>query len=244
MIPNIIMLHHVSDNISHQSLKPYSISYASFIRLLDYLEDNRFVTLGFEDVLQGKSKNIFQKHVILTFDDCPKHLWDFAIPELLKRKMKAVFYMPTAHFGGTNSWDLNEGRYQVQLMDGEDLQKLHKLGMEIGSHAHEHVRLSDLNSEEKVFESCSKSKQILESLISKPVVSLAYPFGAVPTNYKSILKNAGYEFATAIYHPKGDKFALRRMIYHDGDTIQSLKKKLSIFYRLYRFSTDPFKKVS
>ena len=238
------MLHHVSDDERHKSLKPYSISNDSFIRLLDYLVVNNFETLVFKDLLDRKSDNFFQKQVILTFDDCPKHLWEFAIPELLRRKMRAVFYMPTAHLGGTNSWDLKEGRHQVDLMDEADLQNLNCLGMEIGSHAHEHVRLSDLHSEEKVLESIAKSKQIIESMISNKVISLAYPFGAVPKNYPSILRKAGFEFATAIYHSIGDKYALRRMIYHDGDTFQSLGKKLSIFYKIYRFCSDPFKKAS
>lgn len=238
------MLHHVSDDERHKSLKPYSISHDSFIRLLDYLEEHNFQTLVFEDLLNRNSNNILQKQVILTFDDCPKHLWEFAIPELLRRKMKAVFYMPTAHLGGTNSWDIKEGRHQLDIMDEADLQKLHRIGMEIGSHAHEHVRLSDLNSEEKVLESITKSKQIIELLISKKIISLAYPFGAVPKNYPSILRKAGFEFAMAIYHSKGNRYALRRMIYHDGDTLQSLKKKLSIFYKIYRFCTDRFKAAS
>lgn len=243
-MPTIIMLHHVSDAPEHDSLKPYSISHQSFLQLLDYLENKKISTLIFKDMLKRSSWNFFANEVILTFDDCPKHLWDFAIPELIKRKMKAVFYMPTAHIGGTNNWDLKDGRYQVQLMDEDDLKKLHHLGMEIGSHAHEHVRLADIKDSNEVSRAFLKSKKILESLIGENIVSMAYPFGAVPTNYASLLANTGYLFATAIYHPKGDVYALRRTIYHDGDTVKSLKRKLSLFYRLYRFCSDRFKKAS
>lgn len=64
------------------------------------------------------------KKLILSFDNCPKHLFDFAIPELVKRKMKAVFYMPTANTGGYNSWDEEKGTARMELMNEADLKEL------------------------------------------------------------------------------------------------------------------------
>jgi len=235
-LPPIAMLHHVSDDPLYESLKPYSISRKSFLQLLHYLEENNYEAVGFADA--GNRNG--QKKVILTFDDCPKHLFDFAIPELQKRKMKAVFYMPTAHLGQYNSWDADEGRTRVELMNEADLKELNRLGMEIGAHSHHHIRLKGINETKLRFE-VTECKQILESILHKEVISFAYPFGSVPENYQQVLKTAGYSFAASIYAPFENNLSLRRFIYHDGDTSKSLQQKLSRPYKWYRAITDPLK---
>lgn len=238
-VPPIVMLHHVSDDPSYASLKPYSISRKIFLQLLNYLEEKNYQTIGFDDLFAGKSSQ--QKKIILTFDDCPKHLFDFAIPELQKRKMKVSFYMPTAHIGGTNSWDAAEGRAEVELMNEADLKALSRLGMEVGAHAHHHIRLKGIEETALRFE-VAECKKILESITGKQVCSFAYPFGSVPKNYRAILSAAGYSYASSIYYPFENDLALRRFIYHDGDTVKTLEQKLSFAYQCYRFLTDKIKK--
>lgn len=240
-MPPIAMLHHVSDEPIHDTLKPYCISRKSFLQLINYLEENNYQTFGFDELRVGAHNS--QKKVILTFDDCPKHLFDFAIPELQKRKMTAVFYMPTAHIGGYNTWDKDEGRAQVELMNETDLKELSSIGMEIGAHSHHHIRLRGINETKLRFE-LTESKRVLESILSKEIISLAYPFGSVPANYQQMLSAAGYQYANSIYAPFEKKLSLRRFIYHDGDTVQTIKQKLSWQYKWYRFLTDPLKKYA
>ncbi|MFT3846487.1 MAG: polysaccharide deacetylase family protein [Lacibacter sp.] len=240
-VPPVVMLHHVSDDPSHESLKPYSISHKSFLQLLDYLDIQQYQTVTFADLVHNRkllpSK---RKKVILTFDDCPKHLLDFALPELMKRKMRAVFYMPTAHLGGYNDWDAAEGRTRVELMNEADLKELCRMGMEVGAHAHHHIKLKEAEAS-IVRNEVITSKKILEAITGETVCSFAYPFGSVPAGYKQILSSAGYSYASSIFHPFENAFALRRFIYHDGDTNETLRKKLSLIYRCYRMVTDAFK---
>ena len=238
-IPPIVMLHHVSDDPSHASLKPYSISRKIFLQLLNYLDENNYETVGFDDLVAGYSSE--QKKITLTFDDCPKHLFDFAIPELQKRKMKASFYMPTAHIGSYNSWDAEEGRTGVELMNEAELKELQRLGMEVGAHSHHHIKLKGINETTLRFE-VTECKKILESITGKEVCSFAYPFGSVPKNYRAILSAAGYSYASSIYYPFENNLSLRRFIYHDGDTKKTLEQKLSFAYQCYRFFTDPLKR--
>lgn len=238
-IPPVVMLHHVSDDPLHKSLKPFSISHKSFLQLLDYLEEHQYRTICFSDLVNGNHSSK-QKTVILTFDDCPKHLFDFAIPELQKRKMKAVFYMPTAHIGLYNSWDADEGRTRVELMNEDDLKELNRLGMEIGAHSHHHIHLKRVDEVTAAFE-VKECKRVLELITEKEVVSFAYPFGSVPKNYQQLIADAGYRFASSIYTPYENNFSLRRFIYHDGDTNETVRRKLSFLYRCYRMVTDPFK---
>ena len=202
--PPVVMLHHVTDDPALDALKPYSISRASFTRLLDVLEQEGFITTVFGDVDFRKGKK-----VIITFDDCPKHLWDFAIPELQRRGMKAVFYMPTAYLGGHNDWDIQFGKPTVELMDNADIKKLADIGMEVGSHSYHHVRLGDLGAAE-VAANLQQSKEILEGLTGKKILSIAYPFGSIPKNEQRLLKDAGYEYGLSIYSPVQSRFSIRR----------------------------------
>lgn len=236
--PSVIMLHMVTDDTEMDAHKPYSISRVSFTRLLDVLEAEGYTTTTFEE-LQRKSRK--EKQVIITFDDCPKHLWDFAIPELQRRNMKAVFYMPTAYLDGVNEWDTIQGKPAVQLMDKDDIERLDDEGMEVGSHSHYHIRMDEPGKEE-VLNNLKTSKKILEEIIGKPIISIAYPFGAIPANNKKLLEEAGYVYGLSIYTPKETQYDIRRWIYHDGDDATRIKKKLSLKYKLMRAVKDKLNK--
>ncbi|HTN46472.1 MAG TPA: polysaccharide deacetylase family protein [Flavipsychrobacter sp.] len=227
------MLHHVSDEVSYQSLRPYAISKNCFLRLLDYLQEKGYTTSTFQHLQKCSTK----REVIITFDDCGRHLFDFAIPELIRRGMKACFYIPTAHINGINSWDVAEGKVAVELMNENDIQELLRLGMEIGSHSHHHIRLSEIN-EAHFIDEVKTSKNILESITQHLVLSFSYPFGGVPVTAKKTLSEAGYQYAVGIYTPFQNRYALRRSIYHDGDTAATLTQKLSPIYKIYRSLSD------
>lgn len=232
--PTIVMLHYVSDNPAYDELRPWNISRESFIRLLDYIEKNGYRTTTFENLLSGERQH---NEIIITFDDCPKELWDFAIPELLKRNMKAVFYIPTAHLGGHNQWNVAEGKPKVCLMDEDDVRRLLQAGMEVGSHAHDHVMLGEM-VEQEVRDQLNSSKTILERLIARPVISIAYPYGSLPHGYTRLIKDAGYHYGLGVYVPWQSLAAIRRWVYDDTDTEQTISKKMSTSYNWYRALHD------
>ena len=178
----------------------------------------------------------------MTFDDCSKSLFDFAIPELIKRDLSAVFYIPTSHIGSYNSWDMEIGKKQIEIMSESDLKELIKLKMEVGSHAHHHINLKNLDRTE-VEKEVTISKKIIENITGTKVISFAYPFGIVPERYKQILTVADYLYASAIYHPFQNNLALRRFIYHNGDTKKTLSLKFSRLYHWYRSFRDPLHSI-
>ena len=230
--PPTIMLHHIGDDQKYNDHKPYSITKRSFVLLLDYLEKNGITTKDFYS-WTAQSSSIFSKQVMITIDDCYRHLLDFAIPELQRRSMKAIFYMPTAHIGGLNDWDILQGKTKVEIMNESELKDVASSGFEIGVHSHNHIALDSISKDEVVKE-LSMSKDILSGITSQPIVSMAWPFGRVPENYAQILKSVGLKFGMGIYHPKGDRYAIRRFIYHDQDNEKSLAQKMSLSYRIYR----------
>lgn len=238
--PPLAMLHSVFDT-PEESLANWCISRKAFLQLLDVVEQTGRQTTHFSELIQTQKGRPFSKKVILTFDDCARHLLDFALPELVRRKMKAVFYMPTAHLGGYNAWDADNGGTRLELMNAGDLKELVRLGMEVGSHSHHHVALKSLPAK-KVEEEVHASKQILEEVTGRPVYSFAYPYGSVPSGYRSVMTAAGYRYGVSIYQPFETTLALRRFGVYEKDTPLTLRRKLSGRYHWLRTVYDAVKK--
>ena len=240
--PHIAMLHSVSNRMD-DSLKDWCISHHRFSQLLDFLEEKQYETTHF-GLLESKNyRPKASKKIILTFDDCPKNLLDFAVPELLKRKMKAAFYIPTAYIGGYNSWDVENGKARLELMNEDDLKALSQAGMEIGSHSHRHIALKTITYVPELEKEVRLSKQLLESITGQQVYSFSYPYGSVPIHYREILSNAGYFYGLSIYQPFQTPLALRRFGVYEKDTKEKIKRKLSLHYRWLRSVYDLTKNV-
>lgn len=235
----IAMLHHVADS-PHPSLKDWTISHHKFLKLLDCIEEKNLQTTTFEEIVTAKSNDKkLENKVILTFDDCPASLFDFAIPELIRRDMKAVFYMPTAFIGDLNVWDIEDhGTTAVKLMDASQILELSRLGMEIGSHGERHIKLNRV-PQHKAFEDINHSKITLEKILNKPVYSFAYPYGKIPRYHKKMLHQAGYQVGISIYTSFQSQLTLRRFGISQSDDTKTILLKLSPRYRMMRAFYDP-----
>ncbi|MFW0714245.1 polysaccharide deacetylase family protein [Pedobacter sp. N23S346] len=235
----IAMLHHVAEQ-PHPSLQRWSISHHKFLEFLNRIEEKGLQTTTFEEMITLKlSSKDLQHKIIITFDDCAAELFEFAIPELLKRKMKAVFYMPSNHIDGQNIWDIEEyAMASVKLMDIGQLKHLLSLGMEIGSHGEKHIKLNKVD-EAAAYLDIANSKKTLEDLLNHKVYSFAYPYGKIPAKHQQMLTKAGYHFGLAIYTPFESKYALRRFAINESDDQKIIDMKLGKRYRLMRLIYDP-----
>lgn len=181
------MLHHVND-FPDPGIADWSIDTEKFKLLLDIIEHKGLKTTTFEEI-EERNGAIHQKSVILSFDDCPAALFEFAVPELLNRNMKAVFSIPTAQIGGYNSWDMAEqGFSKVALITTAQLQYLGSKDMEIASHGQHHLRASQISAE-NFTEEISASKMIIETLTEKKSTYLYLPLWGctkkLPTTFKA-----------------------------------------------------------
>jgi len=231
------MLHHVSNRRDWEEFKPFVISEDTFRRFLDVIESSHQRTRTFRQLVDT---NPARKDVILTFDDCGQHLLDFAVPELINRGMNAVFYVPTSQIGGYNDWNVAQGKPKMDLINEADMMELQRLGMEVGGHAHDHIRLAEQSTSD-VLKQLSQSQAILTEILGQPAVSMAYPYGSLPNQAHSALSQVGMRWGCSIFSPIQAHHCLRRFIVHDGDTRRSLRVKLHPVYSLYRQMTDPRK---
>ena len=242
----IAMLHHVSDRKDWDSLRPFVITKATFVRFLDAIEKGNFQPITFKQ-LQESSREPKTKEIIIGFDDCGRHLLDFAVPELIRRGMKATFYMPTAHIGGQNDWDVEEGRSAVDLMNRDELLELHQHGMEIGGHSHHHIHLGRVDST-ALRDEVTACQTILTEIIGQPATSFAFPFGSLPLECveeaAEIFRASHFHDACGIFCPSENRLQRRRFIVHDGDSSLTMRLKLSRIYAKYRSIGDPRKPLS
>jgi peptidoglycan/xylan/chitin deacetylase (PgdA/CDA1 family) len=232
----IAMFHHVSDRTDLNSLRPFVVLKRTFVRFLDSIQHSGFRAVTFEQISRPDFRQT-KKDVIITFDDCGKHLMDFALSELIRREMKAVFFMPTAYIGGANQWNIDKGQSKLELMDEADLVSLQQSEMEIGGHSHHHIHL-DHCKPARVNDEIFQCQMTLKEILGKPAVSFAYPFGGVPENSAQILDAHDFKFGCSIFSPSCGNYQLRRFIVHDGDTTLTMRMKLSKAYQFYRRATD------
>lgn len=185
----ILMFHHIRD-FSDQS-DPIgvnlSVSPAKFASELDLIQRKGFTTITFRDLENG---NIPDKPIILTFDDGYQNFYDNAYPEIKRRQMKAVAFIITGMNGG-------------DYMNNAEIKEISDYGIEIGSHTISHPDLSTI-SNEKAIREVTESKEILEKITGKPVISLCYPSGKFNDPVVADVKNAGYKYATTTKNALSD----------------------------------------
>lgn len=236
MQSSILMYHHVLREVPDRS-RPFALKFANFVKQLDILDELGYQTITLSQCREAPSA---PKFVILTFDDCGKALWEDAIPELLRRKMAASFFVPTDFVGQQNVWDRKFDYPQFDLMDWTEIQQLARLGFEIGSHSHRHVNLKESPIEE-IRAELGRSKSILEARTGCKISSFSYPFGKFPKDHAMHCEQAGYSAACSIFSRASfqpDMYCLRRTLIHDADTGGRFRFKLSIPYRLLRILND------
>jgi len=154
------------------------------------------------DVLDGKT-NLPANPILLTFDDGYRDFYTDAYPILKKYRVKATNYV-IAGFLNRNNHLLTS---QVQEISNDGL-------VEIGAHTVNHVWLKGLQLN-IVSDEVFQSKEILEQLIHKPVLSFAYPFGAFDDQAIKVVKDSGFRSAVStipgVNQNQEDRFYMFRL---------------------------------
>ncbi|MBU3158339.1 polysaccharide deacetylase family protein [Clostridium frigoris] len=119
------------------------------------------------------------KPVVITFDDGYVDNYTLAYPLLKANGQKATVFMITNCIGHTNF--LNSS--QLKIMDKDNFI--------VASHTANHDNLSLLNYTKQVA-TLKKSKAMLEKLLAKKVMHVAYPCGAYNSSTASAVRAAGY----------------------------------------------------
>lgn len=131
-----------------------------------------------------------------------------ALKELIKTlniDQRKVLYAEIAKQADIQKYIAQYPREHWKLMSQSQIKELASSGLvEIGAHTHHHPNLG-LISAQDAREEVRKSKQALESLIGKPVNSIAFPDGSYTEEVKKICLEEGYTNLLAVdYRCDGD----------------------------------------
>lgn len=155
----------------------HTVADAEFDAHLESIAQSRLPVASARDLL-APTRDAAARSVILTFDDASASDLRNA-HKLAARGWKAVFFVPTALVGspGHLSW------HEVRELDA--------LGMEIGSHSHQHRPLTDVNLETAEAE-LKQSRVLLEQNLGKPVDLLAWPGGRYNRQLQALALGIGF----------------------------------------------------
>ena len=151
---------------------------------LDAIVENGWSAISPDDYLRHLATGapLPAKPVLLTFDDSQGSQITHGLPELMRRDLKATFFIMTVVLGNTG-W-----------MTKADVKNLARKGMTIGGHTWDHHRVDEYSGSDWQ-EQLVQPRKMLETITGKPVEHFAYPFGAWNPPALTHVAEAGYRTA-------------------------------------------------
>ena len=158
-----------------------------FKKQLQYLEKNNYTVLSLGEALEAVDKNnLPERPVVLTIDDGYSSFFENAFPLLQEYDYPATIFINTSYVGDNSYMNWNQ------------LEKLHKAGIEIGNHSHAHPHFVNFDNPEEAFEKdVSKAQKMFEKHLGfKPKV-FSYPYGEYTRELAEKAEAMGFAAATA-----------------------------------------------
>lgn len=175
----VLLYHHVGEQ--RAGTNPLmTITPHQFVSQMGWLARHGYTGIGPARWLAWRdgAASLPRKPVIITFDDAYADIATHALPVLLAHGFTAAVFVPTAHIGGTNAWDIEGGwaTSPLPLLDADAIAHWHGLGIEFGAHSHTHRDLRALDAAALEAEMAGSATALAHLLGERPV-AFAYPHG-------------------------------------------------------------------
>jgi len=232
----ILFYHRVADTHSN----PWTLSRSDFSRQLDWLQ-KYFDIVDLEEAQRRvRMAHCEQPTVSITFDDGYSENADFAIPELVQRKLPATYFVSTdfVRTGTSFPHDLEAGTALAPNTIAQ-LREFAEQGIEIGAHTRTHADLGQVHEIGRIVDEILGSVHDLEDWLGRAVRYFAFPFGQ-PENITQaavdVVGQAGLAGFCSAYGawnwPNSMGFHLRRI--HADPKLEKLKNWLTYDSRKLR----------
>jgi len=192
----VLMYHRIVSEAQKYSHHGIWVTAQSFEQNLISLRQRGYSSITFKQyqLFLNREFTLPNRPVILTFDDGYEDNYTLAFPLLRKYGFSAVIFLVANATRRTNFWDIDEPK--VQLLNEKQICEMSTAGIEFGSHTVTHPNLSQC-SPEQIRKELVESKQVIERMTGREIISIAYPYGAVNGTIKSIAAETGYKFGIA-----------------------------------------------
>lgn len=170
----ILTYHSIDDSGSVLSTPP-----ALFAAHMQTLADHRVQVVPLERILTPDvSIDRAQPQVAITFDDGFANVYEHAWPALQRHDFPATVFIVTEYVGHSNDWpDQPSGLPRLPLLGWSQVQAMTTGGVRFGAHTLTHPNLTHLSPAQADAEMLV-SRQQLEDVVSEPITTFAYPYGA------------------------------------------------------------------
>lgn len=213
------------------------VTYKQFELHLKILRLLNYETITFNELNKiGLQNRFYKKYIVITVDDGYKDNYTILFSLLKKYKMKAVIFLVSGI--STNLWTIkSDNEKEFPLLNDYEVLEMQNSGLvEFGGHTLTHPSLKKITDEQAIFE-INEDKKISEKRLNKKLVVFAYPYGHRRENTKSIVENAGYDFAVSTDTGSGiiteDRYDIRRTAI-DKTSVFDFLRKISPGYLQYK----------
>lgn len=199
---NCFVYHRFGDNRYPST----NISVEDFRQHLEFLKQNDYKVLTLGKALELlENDSVPEKTVVLTVDDGYKSFFENAMPLLREFDYPATLFINTRQFGSGD------------FLSVQQVLQLREEGIEIGNHSHSHAYFVNLGPEARVDSfrnDVQISRKIFKEKLGFQPELFAFPYGEFTPGMQEILKEFGFNGATAqksgVIASFSNKFALPR----------------------------------
>jgi len=207
-----------------------TVTLKKFAEQIKFLFESGYSSITFVDYLKGK---IPPKPIIISFDDTYQNIFKNAFPVLKQYNYNAVLFIIANFIGKMNEWEAYKIQRKFRHADASEINIMISNGYEIASHGLSHSYLPSLSSE-KLNDELLTSKNFLENLFQKEILTFSYPYGKYSKKVLDQVTNAGYQFATTnanIFHKKTYRnLNLQRRSIYRNDSLKTFMNKVNMFH--------------
>jgi peptidoglycan/xylan/chitin deacetylase (PgdA/CDA1 family) len=228
---NILLYHQIGENPNDDTNLDCFCSTTEFYRQMEFLKhsNHRVISLNMALDLIFNAKVIDTNYTVLTFDDGCEKFYDTTFPILNSFSFPAIVYPITGFLG--DIFTLNGKSYpHLKILSKSMLVDLNKVGVEIGAHTVNHLKLTNTSKEEAEFQ-IKYSKDYLEQLLGKKIHSFSYPHGDYNIQTIKMVKESGFSNALTCKNGSAQNaqsiFEIPRKYITYFDNIESFIQKLN-----------------
>jgi peptidoglycan/xylan/chitin deacetylase (PgdA/CDA1 family) len=185
----------------------------------------------------------------VTFDDGFESVLENAVPELTKRNIPFVLFVPSGCLGRQPSWvPATHPSFTERVLSESKLSSLASNGLcVIGSHSVTHSNLATLGSS-RLSEELIRSKADLEAALGRSIDVFSFPYGAATSATYAAARRAGYRRVFTIepecFRSTADAFVVGRFAVDPDDWRIEFHLKLVGAYRWHRHYSSFIKAIS